>query len=100
MSSCCSGKTFNVNAELKAGNVTETVNVTAAEKQIDLKSVTLAHNVTAEEFDRLPKARSFQCIALTAPVGERRRNRRRLPGERRQRRRELVHRRRRRRPTA
>ena len=27
----------------------------------------MAHNVTAEEFDRLPKARSFQGLALTAP---------------------------------
>src|SRR5438034_1085963 len=62
------GKTFNIDAELKPGAVTETVNVTAEEeKQIDLKSVTLAHNVTAEEFDRIPKVRSFQGIALTAP---------------------------------
>ena len=29
--------------------------------------MTLAHNITAEEFDRLPKARSFQGLALTAP---------------------------------
>ncbi len=62
------GKTFSVNVELKPGGVSETVSVTGdAEKQIDLTSVTLAHNVTAEEFDRLPKARSFQAIALTAP---------------------------------
>ena len=38
-----------------------------AEKQIDLRSTTIAHNVTAEEFDRMPKARSFQGIALTSP---------------------------------
>lgn len=62
------GKDFPVNAELKPGAVTETVNVTAeAAKQIDLKDVTLAHNVTAEEFDRMPKARSFQGVAMTAP---------------------------------
>jgi hypothetical protein len=62
------GRTFSVNVELKPGAFTETVSVTGeAEKQIDLTSVTLAHNVTAEEFDRLPKARSFQAIALTAP---------------------------------
>ena len=29
--------------------------------------MTIAHNVTAEEIDRMPKARSFQDIALTAP---------------------------------
>ena len=48
--------------------LTEVVNVTAdATKQLDLTSVTLAHNVTAEEFDRLPKGRSFQSIAMAAP---------------------------------
>jgi len=61
------GRTFNINAQLKAGNVSEVVNVTAAEKQIDLRSVTMSHNVTAEELDRIPKARSFQGIALAAP---------------------------------
>jgi outer membrane receptor protein involved in Fe transport len=61
------GRTFTVNVELKPGGVSESVSVTAAEKQIDMTSVTLAHNITAEEFDRLPKARSFQAIALTAP---------------------------------
>src|SRR5262249_35088965 len=62
------GKTFNVSAELKPGQVSEVVNVTGdAEKQVDLKNVTLAHNVTSEEIDRLPKTRSFQGIALTAP---------------------------------
>ena len=62
------GKDFAVNEELKPGAVTETVNVNGeANKQIDLKDVTLAHNVTSEELDRLPKTRSFQGIALTAP---------------------------------
>jgi hypothetical protein len=62
------GKDFPVSTELKPGALTETVNVTGqVEKQIDLKDVTLAHNVTAEEFDQLPKTRSFQAMALTAP---------------------------------
>ncbi len=61
------GRTLAVNAQLTVGNVSETVYVTAAEKQIDVKDVTLSHNVTAEEFDRMPKARSFQGIALTSP---------------------------------
>ena len=62
------GRTFPVDAELKPGALTEVVNVTGqVEKQIDLKSVTLAHNVTAEELDRIPKARSFQGIAMAAP---------------------------------
>jgi hypothetical protein len=34
---------------------------------VDNRSTLIAHNVSAEEFDRLPKGRSFQSIALTAP---------------------------------
>ena len=48
--------------------LTEVVSVTGeASRQLDLTSVTLSHNVTAEEFDRLPKSRSFQSIAMAAP---------------------------------
>jgi outer membrane receptor protein involved in Fe transport len=62
------GRTVDFPARLTVGALTETVNVTAeAEKQIDLRSTAVTHNVTAEEFDRMPKARSFQGIALTAP---------------------------------
>jgi outer membrane receptor protein involved in Fe transport len=62
------GRTLTVDAELRPGVLTEVVSVTGdATKQLDLSSVTLAHNVTSEEFDRLPKARSFQSIALAAP---------------------------------
>ena len=47
---------------------TETVQVTAdASPLVDNRSTLIAHNVSAEEFDRLPKGRSFQSIALTAP---------------------------------
>ena len=57
-----------MDAELRPGVLTEMVNVTGdAAKQLDLTRVTLAHNITAEEFDRLPKGRSFQGLALTAP---------------------------------
>jgi hypothetical protein len=62
------GRTLTVDAELRPGVLTEIVSVTGeATKQLDLASVTLAHNVTAEEFDRLPKGRSFQSIAMAAP---------------------------------
>ncbi len=62
------GKDFPVGTELNPGAVTEVVNVTGqVEKQIDLKDVALAHNITAEEFNQLPKTRSFQGMALTAP---------------------------------
>ena len=62
------GRTFEVNTEMSVGGVTETVQVTAeASPLVDNRSTLIAHNVSAEEFDRLPKGRSFQSIALTAP---------------------------------
>ena len=62
------GKTLKVDAPLKVGDFAEVVQVTAEDAPaIDLRSTLVAHNVTAEEIDRLPKGRSFQSIALTAP---------------------------------
>jgi len=62
------GRTVGVDAALKVGGLAEIITVNAdATKQLDITKVTLAHNITAEEFDRLPKARSFQGLALTAP---------------------------------
>ena len=59
---------LTVDAELRPGVLTEVVSVTGdATRTVDLGSVTIAHNVTAEEFDRLPKGRSFQSIAMAAP---------------------------------
>jgi hypothetical protein len=62
------GRTFEIDAQLRVGELTETVQVTAeATPLVDTRSTLIGHNVTAEEFDRLPKGRSFQSIALTAP---------------------------------
>jgi Carboxypeptidase regulatory-like domain/TonB dependent receptor/TonB-dependent Receptor Plug Domain len=62
------GRTFTINATMKVGNMSEAVQVTAeSAPQLDTRSTVIAHNVTAEQFDRLPKTRSFQSIALTAP---------------------------------
>jgi Carboxypeptidase regulatory-like domain/TonB dependent receptor-like, beta-barrel len=62
------GRTFTINAAMKVGNIAESVQVTAENAPlVDTRSTIIAHNVTAEEFDRLPKGRSFQSIALAAP---------------------------------
>lgn len=62
------GRTFELDAQLQVGAVSETVQVTAeAAPLIDQRSTLVAHNVSEEEFDRLPKTRTFQSIALTAP---------------------------------
>jgi hypothetical protein len=62
------GKALEVDATLKVGSLSEAVQVTAdMAPLIDLRATTVAHNVGAEEFDLLPKSRSFQSIAATAP---------------------------------
>jgi hypothetical protein len=62
------GRTFALDTQMRVGELTETVQVTAeASPLVDQRSTLIAHNVTAEEFDRMPKGRSFQSIAFTAP---------------------------------
>ena len=86
------GRTFTINATMKVGNITEAVQVTAENAPlVDTRSTIIPHNVTAEEIDRMPKGRSFQSVAMTAPSVNSGRNRGRFPGQRRQRLREPVH---------
>src|SRR6476661_4838488 len=62
------GRTFTVDTQLTVGAFTEAVQVTAeAAPLVDTRSTVIAHNVSAEEFDRLPKGRSYQSVAMTAP---------------------------------
>jgi len=62
------GRSFGLDAEMRVGALTEVVQVTGeAAPLVDSRSTLIAHNVSAEEFDRLPKSRTFQSIALSAP---------------------------------
>ena len=62
------GRAFELDAQMRVGELTETVQVTAeASPLVDTRSTLIAHNVTAEEFDRMPKGRNFQGVAMTAP---------------------------------
>jgi hypothetical protein len=62
------GRAFQIDAQMRVGGLTEAVQVVGeAAPLIDTRSTLIAHNVTAEEFDQLPKSRSFQSMALTAP---------------------------------
>lgn len=62
------GKTVDLSTVLTVGGINEAVQVvTDVAPLIDLRTTTVAHNVAAEEFDRLPKTRTFQSIAMTAP---------------------------------
>ena len=62
------GRELTIDATMRVGNLTEAVQVTAENAPlVDTRSTLITHNVTAEEFDRMPKGRSFQSIAMTAP---------------------------------
>jgi hypothetical protein len=62
------GREFELNTQLNVGAQTEVVQVVGeATPLVDTRSTLIGHNVSAEEFDRLPKGRSFQSIAFSAP---------------------------------
>jgi hypothetical protein len=61
------GRTTTVNATLEVGALTQTIEVSDAAVTVDTTSTLVAHNVTAEEFDMLPKTRGFQGMALMSP---------------------------------
>jgi hypothetical protein len=61
------GKTFTYDAVMQVGGIEQVVTVAGTQSVIDLTATGVAHNVTQDEFDRMPKARSFQDVALTSP---------------------------------
>ena len=61
------GKSTPINANLKVGADTQTVEVLASAAVIDTTSTMVAHNVTADELSRIPKGRSFEGVALLSP---------------------------------
>ena len=61
------GQSIKLDAKMKVGGVTTTVEVSEAAPMIDTQSTLVAHNVPAEQFDRLPKSRTFQYFAVTSP---------------------------------
>jgi hypothetical protein len=61
------GREFEINTQLAVGAQTETVQVVGEASRWSTPAARHRHNVSAEEFDRLPKGRSFQSIAFSAP---------------------------------
>jgi len=62
------GRKTKLDTSLKVGQISEVVNVVGASSQlVDVTSTAVGHNVNEEEFDRLPKARSFQALLATSP---------------------------------
>ncbi len=61
------GKTLKIPTTLKVGGLTETVQVLGESPLIDIGSTARGNNIPAEEFENLPKGRSFESLAATAP---------------------------------
>src|SRR5262245_955251 len=61
------GQSLKLDAKLTVGGVTQQVEVVEVSPLIDTQSTLVAHNITSEEIDRLPKGRSFQGLLVTSP---------------------------------
>ena len=61
------GKTLKIPATLKVGTVTETIQVVGESPLIDVGSTLRGNNIPAEEFDKIPKGRSFESLAAASP---------------------------------
>ncbi len=61
------GRVLTLNGDLKVSGTQQSVEVTGAAPLIDMTTTSVGHNVTAEEFDSLPKTRSFQSLANVSP---------------------------------
>ena len=59
---------LTVDAQLAVGATEQTVQVTESAPLIDTTTTAVATNITSAEFDRLPKARTFQSLAILAPT--------------------------------
>ena len=61
------GRELRIDAKLQVATNTQEVIVTESAPLIDIGGSSVGHNVTAEEFDRLPKARTFQSLVTLSP---------------------------------
>ena len=61
------GRELRVDAKLQVATSQQEVLVTESAPLIDIGGSSVGHNVTAEEFDRLPKARTFQSLVTLSP---------------------------------
>jgi hypothetical protein len=62
------GRVLKVDAPLAVGTAEQSVQVTEAAPLIDTTTTAVATNISSEEFDRLPKSRTFQSVAILAPT--------------------------------
>ena len=57
------GKSLKIPATLAVGAVTETIQVIGESPLIDVGSTLRGNNIPAEEFEKIPKGRSFESLA-------------------------------------
>jgi hypothetical protein len=62
------GKTIHLDFVLSVESIHEEIKVHGAAAMIDMNASAVTHNITSDEFDFMPKARSFQSVALTSPA--------------------------------
>ena len=61
------GKTLTLDATMRVGAVQQAVTVVEATPLVDLSGTATGHNIPAEEFQELPKGRSFQGLLNLSP---------------------------------
>ena len=61
------GKVLRIDFKLEVGGTTQTVEVISEAAIVDTSQSTVAANVTASSFDRLPKGRGFDSLIALAP---------------------------------
>ncbi|MBI4463913.1 MAG: TonB-dependent receptor, partial [Acidobacteria bacterium] len=61
------GRRLKLDATLQVAPVAEAVTVIETAPLLDLTSTMVSHNVNAEEFSRLPKARGYESLFLLSP---------------------------------
>jgi hypothetical protein len=60
-------RTTVVDAQMQVGDVQQTIQVTESAPVIDTTNNLVATNISDEEFMRMPKARTFESLVVTAP---------------------------------
>ncbi len=61
------GKALLINAPMQIASGNQSVLVTESAPLIDVTTTQVGHTVTSEEFNMMPKARSFQSLAVSSP---------------------------------
>jgi hypothetical protein len=61
------GRTLRISVKLEVGMITETIIVTGGAVAIDTATNVISTNISADIYDRLPKGRAFDTLAVLAP---------------------------------